>query len=70
MTTVTFHNPKTVVLDKSALYSWLQIADDRGSRVSIHFGEDQELAHAFALAVLRAVAKPETVISVLPEEGQ
>jgi hypothetical protein len=69
MTAVSFHDPERVVYDRAKIHQWLTVYDGRGSQVSLFFCRE-ELAHAFALAVLRAVAKPETVISVLPEEGQ
>ena len=69
MTAVQFHDPERVVYDRAEVHQWLTVYDGRGSQVSLFF-QGEELAHAFALAVLRAVAKPETVISVLPEEKQ
>jgi len=67
MMTAGLHNPKTVLLDRGNLYQWLNVYDGKGGQVTIHFGADSELAHAFALAVLRAVAAPETVIGIMPE---
>jgi len=61
------HDPKSVVLDRGSLYQWLTIHDGKGNQVSIHFGESAETAHAFALAVLRAVAAPEQIVDVMPE---
>ena len=67
--TANLHQPRTVVADHGTLSWWLSIRDDQYSLIDIFF-TDQEHLHAFAIAVLNAVAKPETVVDIMPKEEQ
>ncbi|MEN6337308.1 MAG: hypothetical protein ABFE01_23885 [Phycisphaerales bacterium] len=64
---VNFYAPQTVTYDHGTVHHWLAIEDRLGNVVNIQFGEDVEKAHAFALAVLLAVATPERVVDIMPE---